>query len=278
MEFRPTSIISQLCPILTRSSAIWYSGLIPGLRPANERRRSLQSNTVSHWLGPDLEPARTDIAQQCQRWSGVIRTKLTISRLAEHAGKPKCTESRHVSLESWLLAVSCHINGIIKANNDFMMIIGPGIILCMRPANESRRYNVTSSLIGWMHTQNDPCRPITFVWSVSLLLCQARHWVQQGDRYQWLIVVQDCGISSLVAMGMLQLFLVSWICVRPQRPSCLVTWLLLFGWLVGNIGKTVVCRIKQRRTAIPVRALSQTNHLNAAHLIDSVDSVDSKTR
>ena len=30
-----------------------------------------------------------------------------------------------------------------------------GIILCMRLANERRRYNVTSSLIGWAHTQND---------------------------------------------------------------------------------------------------------------------------
>ena len=26
----------------------------------------------------------------------------------------------------------------------------------MRPANERRRYNVTSSLIGWMHSENDP--------------------------------------------------------------------------------------------------------------------------
>ena len=32
-----------------------------------------------------------------------------------------------------------------------------GIILCMRPANEGRRYNVTSSLIGWSHAQNDLC-------------------------------------------------------------------------------------------------------------------------
>ena len=30
----------------------------------------------------------------------------------------------------------------------------PGIILCMRPANEGWRYNVTSSLIGRAHTQN----------------------------------------------------------------------------------------------------------------------------
>ena len=32
----------------------------------------------------------------------------------------------------------------------------PGIILCMRPANERRRYNVTSSLIGWAHSRYDP--------------------------------------------------------------------------------------------------------------------------
>ena len=34
---------------------------------------------------------------------------------------------------------------------------GSGTILCMRPANERRRYNVTSSLIGWAHTRNNPC-------------------------------------------------------------------------------------------------------------------------
>ena len=30
-----------------------------------------------------------------------------------------------------------------------------GIILCMRPANESSHYIATSSPIGWAHTQND---------------------------------------------------------------------------------------------------------------------------
>ena len=28
---------------------------------------------------------------------------------------------------------------------------------CVCPANERRRYNVRSSLIGWAHTQNNPC-------------------------------------------------------------------------------------------------------------------------
>ena len=40
-----------------------------------------------------------------------------------------------------------------------MIIQFSGIILCMRPANERRHYIVTSSLIGWVHTQNDPCFP-----------------------------------------------------------------------------------------------------------------------
>ena len=31
------------------------------------------------------------------------------------------------------------------------------IILCVRPANERRRYNVSSSLIVRAHEQNDPC-------------------------------------------------------------------------------------------------------------------------
>ena len=30
------------------------------------------------------------------------------------------------------------------------------VILCMRPANERWRYSVMPSLIGWVHTQNDP--------------------------------------------------------------------------------------------------------------------------
>ena len=34
------------------------------------------------------------------------------------------------------------------------------IVLCMRPSNERRRYVVTSSLIGWEHTQNSLWEPI----------------------------------------------------------------------------------------------------------------------
>ena len=44
------------------------------------------------------------------------------------------------------------------------------IILDMGSANESQRYNVTSSLIGWTHTQNEIW--ICVLWITS---CNIRH-------------------------------------------------------------------------------------------------------
>ena len=38
----------------------------------------------------------------------------------------------------------------------------------MRPANERRRYTVTPSLIGWVHTQNDPWQVFVGVESVQV--------------------------------------------------------------------------------------------------------------
>ena len=51
-----------------------------------------------------------------------------------------------------------------RYRNDSNRHLGPvfwtcveGIILVMGSANERRRYNITSSLIGWANTQNDSC-------------------------------------------------------------------------------------------------------------------------
>ena len=43
------------------------------------------------------------------------------------------------------------------------MMLNQGSFLYMHSANERRRYIVTSSLIGWAHTQNDPCS----MWEIS---------------------------------------------------------------------------------------------------------------
>ena len=54
----------------------------------------------------------------------------------------------------------------------------------MHPANERQRYNVTSSPIGWAHTQNDPC------------------WSYIGSKYtqSWHIItcsLESCEINTL---------------------------------------------------------------------------------
>ena len=49
------------------------------------------------------------------------------------------------------LALSLDQHNVTEAS-----LMDTGIISCARPANERRRYNVTSSLIGWAHARNDP--------------------------------------------------------------------------------------------------------------------------
>ena len=71
--------------------------------------------------------------------------------------------SSHVESYTWYFPINFAVlrTQTICSTNTGMVIaircIMPGIILCMRPANERWRYTVTPSLIGWVHTQNDPC-------------------------------------------------------------------------------------------------------------------------
>ena len=45
----------------------------------------------------------------------------------------------------------------MQLKSDLMIgIYVTDIIFCMRPANERRRYIVTSYCIDWVHIQNDP--------------------------------------------------------------------------------------------------------------------------
>ena len=46
------------------------------------------------------------------------------------------------------------------AADQMPLMLEAGIILCMWIANGRRHYIVTPSLIGWMHTQNYPCRSL----------------------------------------------------------------------------------------------------------------------
>ena len=85
----------------------------------------------------------------------------------------------HLIVEKWLKKQTYGfiiIDWFISSSIDNLSKVGAhpsisGIILCMRPANERRRYNVTSSLIGYTHTLNDP--------SISSMLpCLGSDWIQ----------------------------------------------------------------------------------------------------
>ena len=56
-------------------------------------------------------------------------------------------------MERWPHLIA--IQGEVFLGN--FLLTGTRFILWMHPANERRRYNVKSSLIGWAHSQNDPC-------------------------------------------------------------------------------------------------------------------------
>ena len=55
-----------------------------------------------------------------------------------------------------------------------MQCMFSGIFLCKRPANGRRRYNVMSFLIGWAHTQNDPCA-LLYPYEASLWRLDSKH-------------------------------------------------------------------------------------------------------
>ena len=50
--------------------------------------------------------------------------------------------------------------GVIACLQYIFMVHSAGNMLYVRPANERPRYNITSSLIGWAHIQNDPCTAV----------------------------------------------------------------------------------------------------------------------
>ena len=68
------------------------------------------------------------------------------------------------------LRLSCTNSSICVGTNNGIrrfFFTYSGIILWMHPANERRCYNVTSSLIGCVHSQNNPCVlwPTLAIWS-----------------------------------------------------------------------------------------------------------------
>ena len=66
-------------------------------------------------------------------------------------------ENTHICLNAFQTGLTCILSWFhFKATLQCYGLSFTGIMLCMRPANEGRRHNVTLSLIDWTHAQNDP--------------------------------------------------------------------------------------------------------------------------
>ena len=58
-----------------------------------------------------------------------------------------------------------------------------GFILWMHPANERWCYIVTPSLIGWVHSQNDPCIQCAGEWLPEVFMFVFEAWHARGDKW-----------------------------------------------------------------------------------------------
>ena len=105
------------------------------------------------WCKLDTKPSAT--ATLTPQW-----TQCNTNHVSQHASRVKLKWKFFVS--SWI--GSCRFDNLRRQWQQWCLRVQPmtkiltkyaGIILCMRPANERRRYKVTSSLIGWVHTKND---------------------------------------------------------------------------------------------------------------------------
>ena len=92
-----------------------------------------------------------------------------------------------------LIKIMCyvHVRNVVIA----------GMVLCMCPANERWRYIVTSSLIGWAHTRNDPCRwpPVAPQHMGEITLRRTRWWLVSW--WHQTITQTNADLSSVWSCG-----------------------------------------------------------------------------
>ena len=122
---------------------------------ANERRRYSVTSSLIGWAHTQNDPSVHYSVYGLSQWEKTL----------------KCNVFSH-----WL---SPSIHRIIPLSN----------ILCMGSANERRRYSVTSSLIGWAHTQNDPSVQYSVYglsqWKKTLHCNVFSHWLSPYTVSYW---------------------------------------------------------------------------------------------
>ena len=117
----------------------------------------------------------------------------------------------------------------------FVNSLWPSDAICMDQfANDRWHYIVTSSPIGWVHTQNDPCiwhqrRWSTLVLVMAWCLMAPSHYLKQW----WLIIKGACGIQRLFSQVLINF-------IHNMRSE-ITTWKLLPHFPGANVIELTQC-------------------------------------
>ena len=135
----------------------------------------ITNNSINFWLPKSAMMLSTT---HCIGITGVVNrvvyanfttTEHLLTKLGEililtHEGLEKHMDNFVYVPSQWEMTLQCNIiSHWVSTSTEWfqqtctnIIAIFSGIILCMHPANERQHCNVTSSLIGWAHAQNDP--------------------------------------------------------------------------------------------------------------------------
>ena len=123
------------------------------MRPANKKQCHIVTSSLIGWAHTQNDPCYCVTV-----WSYIYQHKILwdLWLLSWLLLVYDCIQQKPLMTNYVPLFTCC----IVPRKYGKYICILTGIILCMRPANEKRFYDVTSSLIGWAHIQNNP-------WSIS---------------------------------------------------------------------------------------------------------------
>ena len=91
----------------------------------------------------------------------------------------------------WMLLFCYYRNRFSSSRWGLVHVAGVGIIVWRSSANERRRYVVTSALLGWAHTHNDPC----------LLVHPPPPWCRINVSTNWVITAACNGVSPICRLA-----------------------------------------------------------------------------
>ena len=99
---------------------------------------------------------------------------------------------------------------------DLLIVVTPGIILCMCPANERWRYIVMWSLIAcWAHIQNNPCHITDILLCLYIVSYTSKHQTSRWLLMAWCLF--GVRTYATIVMPSISQFSIGYFSITPSR-------------------------------------------------------------